>query len=88
MIDELGACPCVCMNVCYNVDKMIKDKSKFIDGSIAHKLVYVHALFGMTRVALVIYLSNGMIHLLWLMICTWVSCFSKEKYSCLVEEWL
>ena len=54
----------MCMNVCYNVDKIINNKSKSIDGNIAHKLVYVHALFGMTRVALVIYLTNGMIHLL------------------------
>ena len=42
------------MNVCYNVDKMIKKNSKSIDGRIAHEPVYVHALFGMTRVALVI----------------------------------
>ena len=42
------------MNVCYNVDKMIKNNSKFVDGSISHEMVYAHALFGMTMVALVI----------------------------------
>ena len=53
LIDELRACLCVCMNVCYNVDQMIKNNSNFVDGSISHKLWYGHTLFGMTRVALV-----------------------------------
>ena len=57
------------MNVCYNVDKMIKGKSKSVDGRIDHKPMYVHSLFGMTWVALVIYLTNGMIHLIWMMLC-------------------